>query len=42
MEEVQHPKNKDVEIIKSFLWGNMTMGGEEYRRRKGMNNLGKI
>ena len=42
MEEVQHPKNKDVEIIRSFLWGNMTMGGKECKKRKGMNNLGKI
>lgn len=39
--EVQHLKNKDVEIIKSLLWENMTMGGKECRKKKGMNNLGK-
>ena len=39
--EVQHLKNKDVEIIKSLLWENMTMGGKERRKKKGMNNLGK-
>lgn len=42
MEEVQHPKNKDVEIIRSFLWGNMTMRGKECRKRKDMNNLVKF